>query len=56
VPAGTAEPEDSRSERGGTIFSQQATDRRFDQSLRVVKNAVLRRSVWKRERDNAEKP
>jgi hypothetical protein len=49
VPAGTAEPEDSRIERGGTALGQ-ALDRRFDQSLRVVQNAITRRRLWQEER------
>lgn len=37
---------------GGTSSSptQRAMDRRFEASLRVVRDAVTRRAVWKRER------
>ena len=35
---------------GATALSQRALDRRFDQSLRAVKNAVSRRRLWKEER------
>lgn len=34
----------------GVSASQKSLDRRFDQSLRVVKTAVERRRVWKEER------
>jgi hypothetical protein len=34
----------------GTAVSQRALDRRFEQSLRVVKNAIARRRLWKEER------
>jgi hypothetical protein len=30
---------------------QRVTDRRFEQSLRVVKSAIARRAAWKQERD-----
>jgi transcriptional regulator with XRE-family HTH domain len=33
--------------------SQRSLDRRFDQSLRVVKTAVSRRRTWKEEREKA---
>jgi hypothetical protein len=39
-----------RGENGGLSISQRALDRRFDQSLRVVKNAIARRRLWKEER------
>ncbi len=35
---------------GAAALSQRALDRRFDQSLRVVKNAIARRRLWKEER------
>lgn len=52
----TAEPEAPRAEPGGSILGQQTLDRRFDQSLRAVRKAIARRSAWKRERENAERP
>ncbi|HYO13437.1 MAG TPA: hypothetical protein VE685_09615 [Thermoanaerobaculia bacterium] len=39
----------------GTL-AQQGTDRRFDSSLRVVKDAVSRRAAWKQERSQDKKP
>jgi hypothetical protein len=53
VPGNAAEPEKTRADGGGTALSQQALDRRFDQSLRVVRNAIARRRVWKEERDRS---
>lgn len=44
-------PEPEPAEVGGVALSQQMIDRRFERSLRVVKDAISRRSVWKRERD-----
>ncbi|HEX3557376.1 MAG TPA: hypothetical protein VIA62_29465 [Thermoanaerobaculia bacterium] len=35
---------------GAVALGQRALDRRFDQSLRVVKNAIARRRLWKEER------
>ena len=35
--------------------SQRALDRRFEQSLRVVKAAISRRQAWKRETLGTEK-
>src|SRR3954449_6801154 len=37
---------------GGSML-QQSLDRRFDQSLRVVKSAISRRRTWKGDRDKA---
>ena len=37
-------------EPGPGALSQRALDRRFEQSLRVVKNAIARRRLWKEER------
>ncbi|MFL6259459.1 MAG: hypothetical protein ACJ76Y_07090 [Thermoanaerobaculia bacterium] len=37
---------------GGSTL-QKSLDRRFDQSLRVVKSAISRRRTWKDERDKA---
>ena len=34
----------------GNPTSQRGIDRRFEQSLRVVKNAIARRRLWKEER------
>lgn len=34
--------------------SQRVMDRRFEQSLRVVKDALARRAAWKRERAQAQ--
>jgi hypothetical protein len=34
----------------GDSVAQRALDRRFEQSLRVVKSAIARRQVWKEER------
>jgi hypothetical protein len=53
---GTIEPQKTHAKNGGTILGQQAHDRRFEQSLRAVKKAISRRSAWKRERDDAERP
>jgi hypothetical protein len=36
--------------------AQLGTDRRFDSSLRVVKDAVSRRAAWKQERSREKKP
>ncbi len=52
----TPEPEKPRATGIGAVLSQQMHDRRFEQSLRVVKNAVARRSAWKHQRDYPEKP
>ncbi|HSS51018.1 MAG TPA: hypothetical protein VLX28_18920 [Thermoanaerobaculia bacterium] len=49
VPAG--ESGARRAEPGALgLMSQRSLDRRFDQSLRAVKNAVARRRQWKEER------
>ncbi|MFL6231499.1 MAG: hypothetical protein ACJ76N_00025 [Thermoanaerobaculia bacterium] len=37
----------------GVSAAQKSLDRRFDQSLRVVKTAITRRQTWKKERDKA---
>ena len=50
----TPEPEKPRALGIGAVLSQQLQDRRFEQSLRVVKNAVARRQRWKEERDRSE--
>lgn len=39
-----------KADPGALALSQRALDRRFDQSLRAVKNAVARRRLWKEER------
>jgi hypothetical protein len=49
VPANGAR----KAEPGAMALSQRALDRRFDQSLRAVKNAVARRRLWKEERSRA---
>ena len=36
--------------------SQRVMDRRFEQSLRVVKDALARRAAWKRDREAAKEP
>jgi hypothetical protein len=48
VPAG--ETGARKAEPGNLALSQRTLDRRFDQSLRAVKNAVARRRQWKEER------
>ncbi len=48
TPAG--EPGAYKAEPDAMALSQRALDRRFDQSLRVVKSAIARRRVWKEER------
>jgi hypothetical protein len=53
---GIAEPQKARVSGDGSAPGQQALDRRFEQSLRAVKKAISRRSAWKRERDDAERP
>lgn len=53
---GTIEPQKARADGGGAGLGQQELDRRFEKSLRVVKNAVSRRSAWKRERSETERP
>jgi len=42
-----------KADPGAMALSQRVLDRRFDQSLRVVKNAVARRRVWKEERSQS---
>ncbi|MFY9819987.1 MAG: hypothetical protein WAM82_01305 [Thermoanaerobaculia bacterium] len=49
VPAG--ENGARKAEPGALSLSQRALDRRFDQSLRAVKNAIARRRLWKEERN-----
>lgn len=49
-PAG-AEGEGELAAVAGRSASQKSLDRRFDQSLRVVKSAIARRRTWKEERD-----
>jgi hypothetical protein len=39
-----------RLESAGLSPAQRGQDRRFEQSLRVVKDAIARRAAWKRER------
>jgi len=46
----TPEPEKPHAVGIGAVLSQQLHDRRFEQSLRVVKNAIARRRLWKEER------
>lgn len=36
--------------------NQRVMDRRFEQSMRVVKDALARRAAWKKERAQAEAP
>ncbi len=52
-PAGSVPASESgarKADPSATALSQRALDRRFDQSLRAVKNAVSRRRLWKEER------
>jgi hypothetical protein len=48
-PAG-AEGEEELAVVAGGSMAQKSLDRRFDQSLRVVKSAIARRRSWKEER------
>jgi hypothetical protein len=50
VPVMMGASEDPAPEPAGFPPGQRAQDRRFEQSLRVVKDAVARRAAWKRER------
>lgn len=52
------DPRDPIAERDAPVLAasppaQGPMDRRFDQSLRVVKNAISRRRVWKEERSQS---
>ena len=49
-PGAAAPANGGAKEPGAAALSQRALDRRFDQSLRVVKNAIARRRLWKEER------
>ncbi|HEX4960952.1 MAG TPA: hypothetical protein VF173_08950 [Thermoanaerobaculia bacterium] len=51
LPAG--EPGARKPVPGDGALSQRALDRRFEQSLRAVKNAIARRRAWKEERSRA---
>jgi hypothetical protein len=48
-PAGAEGEEELVAVAGGSMV-QKSLDRRFDQSLRVVKSAIARRRSWKEER------
>jgi transcriptional regulator with XRE-family HTH domain len=48
-PAGAEGEEELAAVAGGSM-AQKSLDRRFDQSLRVVKSALARRRSWKEER------